>query len=148
MAGYIMGITSEHKLVVQLICDIAFRRFVGQGMQGEAWDASRRSQNRRRRPDHSAFTDASFGRHVESYVAARNRRKTKVHCRVGIRKPTMCYQLLELDRKELDELFGKAKGNRGPSRVRRRFFDRARQGVLLTAIILEYKRPAALGAQA
>jgi transposase len=48
VAGYVMGITSERKIVMQLNCDMAFRWFVGLGMNGKAWDASTFSQNRRR----------------------------------------------------------------------------------------------------
>lgn len=60
IAGYIMGITSERKIVMQLNCDMAFRWFVGLGMQGKAWDASTFSQNRRRRFDKSGFMEKLF----------------------------------------------------------------------------------------
>ena len=60
VAGYIMGITSERKIVMQLNCDMAFRWFVGLGMQGKAWDASTFSQNRRRRFDTSGFMEKLF----------------------------------------------------------------------------------------
>jgi transposase len=60
VAGYVMGITSERKIVMQLNCDMAFRWFVGLGMQGKAWDASTFSQNRRRRFDKSGFMEKLF----------------------------------------------------------------------------------------
>ena len=46
VAGYLMGITSDRKIAMQLKCDMAFRWFVGLGMNGHAWDASTFSQNR------------------------------------------------------------------------------------------------------
>jgi len=60
IAGYVMGITSERKIVMQLNCDMAFRWFVGLGMNGKAWDASTFSQNRRRRFDKSGFMEKLF----------------------------------------------------------------------------------------
>jgi transposase len=60
VAGYVMGITSERKIVMQLNCDMAFRWFVGLGMNGKAWDASTFSQNRRRRFDKSGFMEKLF----------------------------------------------------------------------------------------
>lgn len=60
VAGYVMGITSERKIVMQLNCDMAFRWFVGLGMNGKAWDASTFSQNRRRRFDKSGFMERLF----------------------------------------------------------------------------------------
>jgi transposase len=60
VAGYVMGITSERKIVMQLNCDMAFRWFVGLGMNGKAWDSSTFSQNRRRRIDKSGFMEKLF----------------------------------------------------------------------------------------
>jgi len=60
VAGYVMGITSERKIVMQLNCDMAFRWFVGLGMNGKAWDASTFSQNRRRRFDKSGIMERLF----------------------------------------------------------------------------------------
>lgn len=60
VAGYVMGVTSERKIVMQLNCDMAFRWFVGLGMNGKAWDASTFSQNRRRRFDKSGFMEKLF----------------------------------------------------------------------------------------
>lgn len=66
VAGYIMGITSERKIVMQLNCDMAFRWFVGLGMNGKAWDASTFSQNRRRRFDKSGFIEKLFDETVKT----------------------------------------------------------------------------------
>ena len=60
VAGYVMGITSERKIVMQLSCDMAFRWFVGLGMNGKVWDASTFSQNRRRRFDKAGFMEKLF----------------------------------------------------------------------------------------
>jgi transposase len=60
VAGYVMGITSERKIAMQLSCDMAFRWFVGLGINGKAWDASTFSQNRRRRFDKSSFMEKLF----------------------------------------------------------------------------------------
>lgn len=65
IAGYVMGITSERKICIQLQCDMAFRWFVGLGMQGKAWDASTFSQNRRRRFDKAGFMEKLFDETVK-----------------------------------------------------------------------------------
>lgn len=70
VAGYVMGITSERKIVMQLSCDMAFRWFVGLGMNGKAWDASTFSQNRRRRFDGSGFMDRLFDETVKRAMDA------------------------------------------------------------------------------
>jgi transposase len=70
IAGYIMGITSERKIVVQLSCDMAFRWFVGLGMTQKAWDASTFSQNRRRRFDKSGFMEKLFDETVQKAIKA------------------------------------------------------------------------------
>lgn len=65
VAGYVMGITSDRKIVMQLQCDMAFRWFVGLGMRSKAWDASTFSQNRRRRFDKSGFMEKLFDETVK-----------------------------------------------------------------------------------
>jgi len=65
VAGYVMGITSDRKIVMQLNCDMAFRWFVGLGMRSKAWDASTFSQNRRRRFDASGFMEKLFDETVK-----------------------------------------------------------------------------------
>ena len=70
IAGYVMGITSERKIVIQLNCDMAFRWFVGLGMTEKAWDASTFSQNRRRRFDKSGFMEKLFDETVQKAIKA------------------------------------------------------------------------------
>jgi transposase len=70
IAGYVMGITSERKIVIQLNCDMAFRWFVGLGMTEKAWDASTFSQNRRRRFDKSGFMEKLFDETVKKAINA------------------------------------------------------------------------------
>ena len=70
IAGYLMGITSERKIVMQLNCDMAFRWFVGLGMKAKAWDASTFSQNRRRRFDKSGFMEKLFDETVKKAMKA------------------------------------------------------------------------------
>ena len=70
IAGYIMGITSERKIVIQLNCDMAFRWFVGLGMKASAWDASTFSQNRRRRFDKAGFMEKLFDDTVKKAMKA------------------------------------------------------------------------------
>lgn len=69
VAGYVMGITSERKIVMQLNCDMAFRWFVGLGMNGKAWDASTFSQNRRRRFEKSGFMEKLFDETVKTAMS-------------------------------------------------------------------------------
>jgi len=66
IAGYVMGITSDRRIVMQLNCDMAFRWFVGLSMTSKAWDASTFSQNRRRRFDQSGFMEKLFDETVKS----------------------------------------------------------------------------------
>ena len=70
IAGYVMGITSERKIVIQLNCDMAFRWFVGLGMTEKAWDASTFSQNRRRRFDKSGFMEKLLDETVQKAIKA------------------------------------------------------------------------------
>ena len=70
VAGYLMGITSDRKIAMQLKCDMAFRWFVGLGMNGHAWDASTFSQNRRRRFDTSGFMEKLFDQTVKKAMRA------------------------------------------------------------------------------
>jgi len=51
LAGYLLGITSERRLVMELQCNMAMRWFVGLNLSQDAWDHSTFSQNRRRRFD-------------------------------------------------------------------------------------------------
>lgn len=51
IGGYLLGITSERRLVMELQCNMALRWFVGLNLSQDAWDHSTFSQNRRRRFD-------------------------------------------------------------------------------------------------
>ena len=53
VGGFMLGVTSERKLVMELHCNMALRWFVGLGLEEQPWDASTFSQNRRRRFDRS-----------------------------------------------------------------------------------------------
>ena len=53
IGGYLLGVTSERRLVMELQCNMALRWFVGLNLDQNAWDASTFSQNRRRRFDAS-----------------------------------------------------------------------------------------------
>ena len=54
LGGYLLGVPSERKLVMELQCNMALRWFVGLNLDQDAWDASTFSQNRRRRFDRRA----------------------------------------------------------------------------------------------
>ena len=60
VGGYLLGITSERKLAMELQCNKALRWFVGLGLEGQPWDASTFSQNRRRRFDRSGVLERLF----------------------------------------------------------------------------------------
>jgi transposase len=51
VGGYLLGITSDRRLVMELQCNMALRWFVGLNIDEDAWDSSTFSQNRRRRFD-------------------------------------------------------------------------------------------------
>jgi len=60
IGGYLLGIPSERKLVMELQCNMALRWFVGLNLDQDAWDASTFSQNRRRRFDESGVLEKLF----------------------------------------------------------------------------------------
>src|SRR5881296_2587014 len=49
VGGYLLGVASDRKLVMELQCNMALRWFVGLNLDEQPWDASTFSQNRRRR---------------------------------------------------------------------------------------------------
>lgn len=51
LGGYLLGVTSERRLVMELQCNMALRWFVGLNLDQGAWNHSTFSQNRRRRFD-------------------------------------------------------------------------------------------------
>lgn len=65
VGGYLLGITSERKLVMELQCNMALRWFVGLGLEEQPWDASTFSQNRRRRFDRSGILERLFDQTVK-----------------------------------------------------------------------------------
>ena len=65
VGGYLLGITSERKLVMELQCNMALRWFVGLGLEEQPWEASTFSQNRRRRFDRSGVLERLFDQTVK-----------------------------------------------------------------------------------
>lgn len=60
IGGYLLGVTSERRLVMELQCNMALRWFVGLNIDQNAWDASTFSQNRRRRFDQAGILERLF----------------------------------------------------------------------------------------
>lgn len=69
VGGYLLGIASERRLVMELQCNIALRWFVGLNLDQNAWDASTFSQNRRRRFDESGLLEKLFDHTVKRAMA-------------------------------------------------------------------------------
>jgi transposase len=69
VGGYLLGITSERKLVMELQCNMALRWFVGLNLDQDAWDASTFSQNRRRRFDESGLLEQLFDDTIKRAMA-------------------------------------------------------------------------------
>lgn len=65
VGGFLLGIISERKLVMELHCNMALRWFVGLGLDEQPWDASTFSQNRRRRFDRSGVLERLFDQTVK-----------------------------------------------------------------------------------
>jgi transposase len=70
VGGYLLGITSERKLVMELQCNMALRWFVGLNLDQDAWDASIFSQNRRRRFDQAGLLEQLFDATITRALAA------------------------------------------------------------------------------
>jgi transposase len=70
VGGYLLGVNSERKLVMELQCNMALRWFVGLNLDQDAWDASTFSQNRRRRFDESCVLDNLFDATIKQAMAA------------------------------------------------------------------------------
>jgi transposase len=70
IGGYLLGIPSDRKLVMELQCNMALRWFVGLNLDENAWDASTFSQNRRRRFDASGVLEKLFDETVKQAMAA------------------------------------------------------------------------------
>jgi len=69
IGGYLLGIPSERKLVMELQCNMALRWFAGLNLDQDAWDASTFSQNRRRRFDASGVLEKLFDETVKRAMA-------------------------------------------------------------------------------
>jgi transposase len=70
VGGYLLGVSSERKLVMELQCNMALRWFVGLNLDQDAWDASTFSQNRRRRFDEAGLLEKLFDETVQRALAA------------------------------------------------------------------------------
>src|SRR5258705_1362076 len=70
VGGYLLGITSERRMVMELQCNMALRWFVGLNIDQDAWDASTFSQNRRRRFDESGLLEPRFDDTIKRAMAA------------------------------------------------------------------------------
>jgi transposase len=70
VGGYLLGVTSERKLVMELQCNMALRWFVGLNLDQDAWDASTFSQNRRRRFDEAGILEKFFDQTITEAMAA------------------------------------------------------------------------------
>lgn len=70
VGGYLLGVTSERKLVMELQCNMALRWFVGLNLDQDAWDASTFSQNRRRRFDEAGVLEQLFDATIKQAMAA------------------------------------------------------------------------------
>jgi transposase len=66
---YLLRITSDRMLVIELQCNMALRWFVGLGLGEQPWDASPFSQNRRRRFDRSGVLQRLFDQTVKRAMA-------------------------------------------------------------------------------
>src|SRR5262252_10134023 len=69
VGGYLLGVTSDRKLVMELQCNMALRWFVGLNLDQQPWDASTFSQNRRRRFDESGVLERLFDETVKRAMA-------------------------------------------------------------------------------
>jgi transposase len=69
VGGYLLGVTSERKLVMELQCNMALRWFVGLNLDEQPWDASTFSQNRRRRFDEAGLLERLFDETVKRALA-------------------------------------------------------------------------------
>ena len=60
VGGYLLGVTCDRRIVMELQCNMALRWFVGLNIDEDAWDASTFSQNRRRRFDEDGTLERLF----------------------------------------------------------------------------------------
>src|SRR3989441_9543939 len=69
VGGYLLGVASDRKLVLELQCNMALRWFVGLNLDQQPWDASTFSQNRRRRFDELGVLERLFDETVKRAMA-------------------------------------------------------------------------------
>lgn len=60
VGGYLLGVRSDRKLIMELQCNMAFRWFVGLDINSPIWDASTFSKNREHRFDESGVLEQLF----------------------------------------------------------------------------------------
>src|SRR3990167_8091990 len=60
LGGYLLGVRSDRKLIMELQCNMAFRWFVGLDITDPVWDASTFSKNREHRFDESGVLEELF----------------------------------------------------------------------------------------
>lgn len=60
LGGYLLGVRSDRKLMMELQCNMALRWFVGLDIDSAVWDASTFSKNRENRFDESGVLEALF----------------------------------------------------------------------------------------
>lgn len=60
LGGYLLGVRSDRKLIMELRCNMAFRWFVGLDITSPVWDASTFSKNREGRFDESGVLETLF----------------------------------------------------------------------------------------
>src|SRR3989441_12755235 len=70
IGGYLLGVTSERRLVMELQCNMALRWFVGLNIDEDSWDASTFSQNRRRRFDEAGVLEKLFDATIQQAMTA------------------------------------------------------------------------------
>lgn len=60
LGGYLLGVRSDRKLIMELQCNMAFRWFVGLDIDSPVWDPSTFSKNREHRFDETDILDKLF----------------------------------------------------------------------------------------
>lgn len=60
LGGYLMGVRSDRKLILELKCNMAFRWFVGLDIDSEVWDDTTFSKNRTQRFDETDILEQLF----------------------------------------------------------------------------------------
>ena len=69
LGGFLLGVRSDRKLIMELRCNMAFRWFVGLDIDSEVWDPSTFSKNREHRFDKSDILERLFDDTVQEAMA-------------------------------------------------------------------------------